>query len=255
MDEQLSHQDIRQTRFAVLAMSRVGSYMLTSLLNAHPSVVCFGELLKKNPLNSIDHLDLLGSGASTERWIEERLEKPVEFLEYCFASAGHSPKAVGFKLMLGQNPDALRYVVRDTSFRIIVLHRANILASYASQEVARATKQGVALEGEKIRTTKVEFHADKFERMCGRRIRLYNDVREQLQEVGKPFCDLEYRQVVQESGVKQAFSAIGMPISSPPRPKTLKRASGRLLDRFTNPKALTSHLEEIGQMQWLEPEF
>jgi len=98
-------------RFAILTNGRSGSELLVSLLDAHPQIVCDGEILAIRRL-------------STQRLLEARAA----------LAAARGARAYGFKLLRShlliqsaQDPaDRLRALVRD-GFRMIRLERRDML--------------------------------------------------------------------------------------------------------------------------------
>ncbi len=108
-------------RFVILSLSRSGSTLLTRLLDSHPDIFAAGELF---------NYEARGYRAYTARG-RDWLRDPVRSCERFFAThAGH--RAVGFKLLLGQNPGLRRALVGDSRVRKIVLVRRNFVARYTS---------------------------------------------------------------------------------------------------------------------------
>jgi hypothetical protein len=236
-------------RFVILTMVRSGSYMLASALNSHPEIVCYGELVKKNPLSEIDYLDFRDKYPDADLYIERRLEKPVDFIERVLSFSGEQTGCCGFKLMIPQNPEALEYVCSPDRFRKIVLYRENILASYASNLVARSTLQGVAFKGDEVRKEKVVFDPKGFGSFMKRRLRTFRTIRERLKN--QSFFEIEYLVASTARGIGKTLLFLGFEPSDACTPGTIKRHHGPIVDRFENKKTVAKHMKEIGREGWL----
>ncbi|MEM0913866.1 MAG: hypothetical protein AAGK09_04570 [Planctomycetota bacterium] len=239
----------RATRFVILTMARTGSYMLSSALNSHPQVACFGELLKRNPLNEIDVLDFPQRRPDAAEWIERRHERPIEFVDTVLDAADTEASCVGFKLMIPQSPAMLDRVCEGGAFRVVLLTRENALASYASGRIARATGQGVVMRGDEVIAAKTTFDADDFERFRRRRAAFFDDVRDRLGPDGA--LDIEYREACTPDGMARVVAYIGADASVAIAAGTERRNSGSIADRFDNPDAAREYLEKIDRSAWL----
>lgn len=242
------------TRFVLLAMARTGSYMLGSALNSHPEIRFYGELLKKNPLTEIDYLDIHRLRTDADDLIRNRLSDPVGFVDRIL-STPNTAKAVGFKLMLGQNDMAVDHYIGDRNVLKLLLRRDNMLAGYSSQVIARETGQHVALRTDHIRTKKINFVAKDFERFRRRRQRLYDQAREHLEATKQAYCEVEYRDAVRGRGTMQAIAFLGLDPAGSHESATQKRNTTRVLERFVNPEEAASYMREAGHQDWLEDEL
>lgn len=230
-------------------MARTGSYMLSSALNSHPLITCFGELLKRNPLTDIDLLDFPQRCGDSANWIERRHEQPIEFVDAVIAHTGDSP-CVGFKLMIPQSPTMLDHIGESNDWRVVLLRRDNTLASFASGQIARATGQGVALAGDTVVEAKAVFDEAAFETFARRRRRFFDSARERLGR-GRYF-EIEYRHACRPEGLAEVLDYLGIDASISIAPTTVRRSkSSSVADRFENPDEVRAYAKRVGSEEWL----
>lgn len=135
------------TKFLITTQGRAGSTLLASVLDMHPDIRCYHELLLKG-------VPWMGTGEIN------RLNKPYAYLEHRNYKDGNTigkhlegyldevyssyeGGAVGFKvsyMQLGSRPTAMRYLL-DGSIKIVNLNRQNILRSIVSLDFAKHTKR------------------------------------------------------------------------------------------------------------------
>lgn len=135
------------TRFVIIGQARTGSNFLVSLLNSHPSVVTFGEIL--------GHADFIPWNADAHAPIDKkstthiafRNSKPIAFLNnYIYKVYEDSIKAVGFKLFYyhARTPDLYKvwtFLKNHKHIKIIHIKRLNLLRVYASLQIAFKTDE------------------------------------------------------------------------------------------------------------------
>lgn len=132
----LARASVGPTPFIVLADARTGSYMLMSLLNAHPEVVAYGEMFNPGrPLESVVPGTRNRQRAAPGRLLRRRLWH-----------TGHpAGRTVGFKLLYGQgvgvSAPVWPYLRAMSNLRVIHLTRRNSLARQVS--LTRALRDGV----------------------------------------------------------------------------------------------------------------
>ena len=239
---------IDSKRFVILAMARTGSYMLTSFLNTYDDIVCFGELLKKNPLNEIDHLGLFDKIDNKFNTLKYRQKHYKEYLENIFSICSDKPY-IGFKLMLAQNEKALKHIIDDDRYKIILLYRKNILASYSSMLISKATGQAVARTNEDIKKANIYFKQKHFERFWRRRDRLYAKVRSLLKE-HRDYLEIEYDTIRLNSGLQGVVNFVGAKYEYLPQLVTRKRNTSDIINRFVNCNEVEAYLSCINHEDW-----
>jgi hypothetical protein len=243
----------RQKRFVLLAMPRSGSNMLVSLLDTHPEIDCFGELMRITPdwmrregyrgaLLSLEHVDPKYQDDAV------RFANPGAFVDELVAKCATKP-IVGFKLMLMQHPQFLDELIDDAGYAKILLYRANPLAAYSSGQIAKVTGQGTARKGMEIKRAKVTFEEEDFRRYLELRERRYEEVRQRLAASG-PYLEVEYLELVAGDAVLRAVGFLGAETSVELQPDTIKRNSSNLLERFNNPDTVQTVLTALGAEDW-----
>lgn len=236
-------------KFVILTTPRTGSNMLVSALSSHPDIQCFSELFRRRTANSIHGLEVLNH--IDEKFSSEsyRFSHASEYLNAVYSTAVEVGY-VGFKLMLRQNIELRDALIADELYRKILLYRENVLASFSSECIAKVTGQVIATGNDEIKTVKVEFDPEKFQRYRDRRSRLYSETRTLLQAAGQDFCEVEYLSAMTVATMKGLIGYIGADTSFQCSPKTVKRNPGNILQRFSNPTLVSSYLQSIGREYW-----
>ena len=229
--------------FVIVGRPRTGTTFLRRTLTTHPDVVCHGELFAAKFLGVARPL-LVSCGLDFD--IERRNANPVAFLDAILAC--YDDKWVGFKLLLGQQ-DVVMNEVSRRGWPMIVLRRDNLLASYSSGLIVKATGQAHAYPNAEIKRATVEFVRAEFDRF----IRRENDNWQLFFEKWCPRNDLlnlEYREIAFGDGLKRVLEFLGAKPSDL-TPGLQKRNPDDMLARFVNPEAVVAHLQDIGHTEWL----
>jgi len=130
-------------RFVVVGVARTGSTLLLNLLNAHPTVIAFGELFRGDGAIGWDIPPFVTQQSLRLRRMVEA--QPLEFLQnMVFRRWPREVSAVGFKLFYYHARSGLQAMVwdhlrKEPSLAIIHIKRRNILEQYLSLRVAHAT--------------------------------------------------------------------------------------------------------------------
>jgi LPS sulfotransferase NodH len=130
-------------KFVVVGVARTGSTLLLNLLNAHPTVIAFGELFRGDGAIGWDIPPFVTQQSLRLRRVAET--QPLEFLENAvFRRWPTEVLAVGFKLFYYHARFGLQAMVWDhlrkqPGLAIIHIKRRNILEQYLSLRVAHAT--------------------------------------------------------------------------------------------------------------------
>lgn len=229
--------------FVVATLPRSGSNHLASLLRSHPEIGSSGELLRAQRSRQrlrrrIDRVPGvrrivggLGVGAA-RRHLAEHVE-PVR----------------GFKLMIRQHPCALRVLVADSDVVVVHLTRENVLASYSSELLAKATGQGVARVGDCILGATVPFVPRDFERYRRKVLHANAYLLDLCRHSGRQPFPLEYRQLADPAVRDLLLAHLGvrtMALVS----NQAKRNTSDVVMRFDEPDAVRAHLDTIGRPEW-----
>ncbi len=238
--------------FVLLATQRTGSYMLVSALDNHPRVCCHGELFRKKNLHLATDLSFLDQIDPAYKDYEFRRDNFQEYLQLVKKVDG-SKDLFGFKLMLGQAKRVRETLIQDVRIKKILLYRDNLLAVYASNRIAKATGQGIVHVGDELKQAKVDFDPKQFERFRERIDLLYKQVREQLKvRPRNEWMETQYPDICRDEEIARVMRFIGAePGEAPISVRTVKRNTGNILDRFTNPKDVLTHLEKVKRMDWV----
>jgi hypothetical protein len=245
--------------FVILALHRTGSTYLVNTLNAHPDIVCKGEIFRSKAR-------------------ENDLYDPIPFMDHWLDAKKNIP-FVGFKLMLDQDDEVLREIARRR-FRIMLLTRPNELAQYSSQLIARKTGKRVhraylakrvkgifkatgishnsnlarllidaANRFDKTSPEKVKFNPKHFHGMRQRVIRLVRKTEAILAEYNIEPLRLEYPQITTKETIRGALRFIGAE-EMDLVPTVKKMNSPNILERFSNPDEVLRFLGEVRLPEW-----
>ncbi len=244
-------------KFVAISKARSGSNLLVSLLDGHPQIACFGELLRRTPdwmrrEGYRGALRILERTAPVFRDDRHRFAHPAAFVRAAFATRSQEARARGFKLQLGQHPDFLVRLVKDPEWKLLVLERANKLAVFSSGQIARQTGQGNARVGQAVERARVRFCADAFERFLRNDAAKWKRARTLVRKSGKEVLSLGYTALAREDTQERLFSFLGVDPTVRVRPRTQKRNPSAILERFSNPGEVRAFVEARGQTAWLE---
>ena len=142
-------------------------------MDGHPDARCFlepfhesgahlGIFRRDDPLTQKIHLgDIVKlREADTEAYL--RFLETVGDGRY-ISTLGGGRNEIGFKILRGQDPAAMDFVVACRTIKKIVLRRENVLAAYLSLERALQTKQwNLKVDEEQEFAAPVTFHAAEF---------------------------------------------------------------------------------------------
>jgi len=173
-------------RFVIFAAPRTGSNLLCSLLGGHPDVLCHHGLFNPGGVHMAHGWGgVLGS-------IAERDRDPAGFLDRVWES-GSAARATGFKLNLGESPEAIELLLRDPSVRKLLLRRRNRLRTYVSEAIADRTGIWESYDPP-AETALPAIHIDvaDLRRHAERNAAWYAGLEAMLAETGQDWLDTEY---------------------------------------------------------------
>jgi LPS sulfotransferase NodH len=159
-----SHIKSRRTiPFVIFATQRTGSNWLMGMLDAHPAIAAYDELLLAGASGSgywgRTDIEFFEPYYIRHRKHDNHLARALwsfRYLNKLYAWRGDT-EATGMKLMydqLWENPWVLIYMMRHR-IRVVHLVRMNLLDIILSAETARARKQFHAWEGHNVETPAV----------------------------------------------------------------------------------------------------
>ncbi|MEM0914774.1 MAG: sulfotransferase [Planctomycetota bacterium] len=244
--------------FVILTEQRSGSTMLVRMLRDHPAVCCFGELLRKTPrwmlrngykgqLGILNHLD--------PKWRKDRYRfaNAEAFRDAAYATKLGYPWH-GFKLHLDQHDGYLARAIARPVERLILLRRENLLAQFSSELIAQVTGQGNANTSTAggLKKARVPFRAKDFDRHVRKSDQRWDAVQRAIRAAGRDCVYLTYLDATAGDGISRVLDHLGLDPVGPLTSNTVKRNTGRIVDRFTDPDAVLAHLDEIGRPEWAE---
>lgn len=245
------------SRFVIITAQRSGSNMLTSLLDDHPQIACWGELMRPTPrwmrkqgyrgaLKVLDRLDARYRDDSV------RFAYPYDFVESVYGLPPASgAEAVGFKLHIDQHREFLERLIDDPAYKLVILQRENVLAQYSSWLIAEETGQGNARKGDAIKRARVHFGRRQFRGYVNRMQRHFEWTRSAIEKTGKSPFELRYTQLNDPARLAELIAFLGGDSSIVPEPSTAKRNPSDILDRFDNPGEVERELKRMGCPHWV----
>ncbi|PKQ06457.1 MAG: hypothetical protein CVT72_06565 [Alphaproteobacteria bacterium HGW-Alphaproteobacteria-11] len=223
--------------------------MVVNALNSHPEIRCHGELMQKG------NEDLKGA-LKVVREIDPvfadeayRHSNPYQFIDSVFA-LGSEARFQGFKLMLRDNAALLPAIVEDATYAKVLLYRDNVLAAYSSHKIAQVTGQGIVWRFEEVKTAKVPFDGDEFQKFKLRWDKAFAEARRLLAASGQAFLEIEYREASTDAGRRRILEFIGANPEAEIKVRTKKRSASEILDRFTNPGDAEAWLKANDLLRW-----
>lgn len=243
-------------KYVVVTMQRSGSNMLGDILDEHPEVACFGELMRPTPhwMRTRGYrgaLKVLRDVNPAFRLDRIRFAFPYVFVDRVYRHKRARDKGVvGFKLHIGQHERFMRRLIEDPDYALIVLQRDNILAQYSSSLIAEETGQGNARKGDQIKRARVTFSASGFRNYVRRVERDFDRTRQLVESSGKFPFELRYTELNDTGRLREMMNFLAVDPSVVPEPNTEKRNSSDIVSRFSNPEVVTATLEEMGRQDW-----
>ncbi|MGE4504578.1 MAG: sulfotransferase [Desulfovibrionaceae bacterium] len=133
-------------QFLILSSGRTGSTLLKSLLESHPMIVCFGELLNQDKI-LWGHRNMTAE-CNTPEIVARRDANPAAFVDAAYRMyAGQPLAAVGVKAIynhLSHGPHAkevLRHFLAMPGLKILHNKRKNLFKTHCSYLVAAERKK------------------------------------------------------------------------------------------------------------------
>lgn len=134
-------------RFVIVGLARTGTTMVVQMLDSHPRIACYGEIL--NPDRVVD-----GERLVTPAILERLFRIGVELtwpgdkqgradIRMNVSRHGGDVDAAGFKILERQwrDDDATRYLVGERDIHVISVRRRNLLGTLVS--LLNAGKRGI----------------------------------------------------------------------------------------------------------------
>ncbi|MBV6633220.1 MAG: hypothetical protein KI792_09340 [Alphaproteobacteria bacterium] len=236
-----------KTKFVLISVARTGSNYIVGMLNKHPDCHCHFEIANPSQVVGAE-----GGPVTTNRPLtrEFRDEDPVGFTNAAFDTKKPFA-AVGFKIFGGDVPEIVQFALKSKDIKKIVLRRDNLLASYSSMTIAMANGVWRAKEKSDLRETKVEFIPEKFDHYRNVTSQFYQRVEHQLSSEGQEFLKLSYSKLRDPEQAQALFRFLNLAEPASPEADLLRQNSKDMLERFSNPAVVQTHMRDIGQEDWM----
>jgi LPS sulfotransferase NodH len=237
-----------EIRAIVLAHARSGSTLLMDFLGGQPDTAVAYEMFHQKTVNLPAYMGIARRDAGALK--PERDADPLGFLERVAAAC--PTRIFGFKWFRGHAPVVRDRLVADPAWRVVILHRENFLALFASQRTARLTGRYVARTAgaEAPSAPLLPFDADEFLRDHARYRGYYDGLLRECDAAGKSFHLVEYRHLSHPAVLRNVARHVGVQAPILPEPRLVKQGSARLLGRFEDPGLVQRTLDRLGRPQW-----
>lgn len=237
--------------FVILAAQRTGSTMLTSMLNSHPELRCFGELYARDRSTAIEVFADLPAKLR-DRFLYDDEERTRRWRHLLHGIGWRQKVAWGFKLMNNQHKRVRRYLIEESDCLLIVLKRRNALAMHASSENAKLNRQCGRDRDGGVTPARAVFNRDNFLWHLDRYESRYQMVEQAIRAAGRKFLATDY-ETLKGAGGHDEQTRILTYLGVAPRnlvANTIKRESGNVLDRFENPDVAWTCIDQLGHPEW-----
>jgi LPS sulfotransferase NodH len=244
-----------KNKFVIVTNQRSGSNMLVSMLNEHPDIKCFGELMRATPrwmkkkgyrgaLKVLEKVDPVFKDDSY------RFGHPDDFVHAVFETSTESKKLYGFKLHLGQHPEYLFQLLRNPEWKVVLLERENKLAQFSSRKISEVTGQGNAPKGTKVIRATVDFSGREFKKFLNKETKSWNEVKNELGLSERDSFQIFYTQLLAKQPIMEMLAYLGVDSVVSLEPGTEKRNPSDILSRFTNREAAATEIEKMNLTDW-----
>lgn len=252
--EQMADTPLPARPAVLLAAPRTGSHLLLNLLNSSARVFFDAELLNSAHI-SVFAGDIAHDQAGALYTL--RANDPLQFLRVMLSRSHHVDGRMlddvavrGFKLFPQQSHRALDWVLQEPAFRIVHLHRANLLAEFSSSIAAYATGEWVAGD-RRSGPRRYPFQSGRFLAFVEMKRRYLGQLRDRLAARGADVCEIEYSAIDRHSVNGALSHLLGEACDLSTNALGLKQQlSGPVIDRFTNPDDVMRCLAAIGHEEW-----
>lgn len=232
-------------KFVLYSLPRTGSTMFTSNISSHPAVRCHGAFFGK--VFAVDRPGMFASNFPYWASMADRCSNIEAFLAEVYAASDKFDH-VGFKHHLNADARVTAYTLENPDYSRFHITRDNLLATYSSEKLVHRNNRRRDLDAEAASKTKVRFVEDDFVWHMKRRTRIYRRWKPEFDAAG--VIEIPYREARTPGGVERVWRALGLDATFESAPRTMKRNSDDLLDRFVNPKAVEAWLVANGRLDW-----
>lgn len=234
-------------------MDRTGSNMITSRLNTHPRIEFYNELFHR------EYVIFQDKRVSGDPEVVARRDRdPSSFISQVWNGA-YEPKekreqleAVGFKLFLNHNAEALRYVTNSDS-KIVLLRRRNALSRFSSFKIAAQTGKWKATSSKGVKRSLVDFRETEFRAYHQNYLSLETLYEMVLNRWNRPYFSVWYEDFISSSEVwNDLVRFVGFEPNDFGDSPLIKQNSSDILSRFSNPDDVKKFVAKVDRYDWLK---
>ncbi|AUH33188.1 hypothetical protein [Paracoccus tegillarcae] len=243
--------DKKIDKICLVCMDRTGSNMVSQRLNTHPEIIFYNEVFHRQYM--IFHDKRVNGDPQT---LATRDGKPAAFVSQLWSGAFEpkdeleNVKAIGFKLFLNHNAEALKYVVNSDA-KLLFLRRRNPLSRFSSFKIAAATNEWKSTVLSKTKKT-VQFHPPEFRAYMQNFTSLESLFEMVANRWNRPYFDLWYEDLVKRPEVwDNMCEYLGYPGDAFGESPIVKQNSSDILSRFSNPDVVRDYVSHLGKYEWL----
>lgn len=242
----------RPQKICLVCMDRTGSNMISSRLNTHKNIFFYNEIFHR------EFVIFQDDRVVTSKDILSRRDRdPSAFVsqvwngDYEHKDVRPGIEAIGFKLFLNHNAEALRFVT-NSGAKIIFLRRRNPLLRFSSFMIANKTGKWKSLSRDE-KSVKVEFKPTEFRAYYNNYHSLETLYEMTLNRWNVPYFDLWYEDLVSDNATWEALvSYLGYDTSGFDESPLVRQNPTDPLARFTNPGFVENYLRECSKLEWLQ---
>lgn len=236
-----------RTRIVLFGVARSGSSLLRSLLASPPGVVFAGDLFHPGAARLPPRL-----AAWWPEGVPGRAARDADPVAYLETLAARCPAGIfGFKWNLGHSAAVRDYCIAAPDWRVVVLYRDNLLATYASAVGATAAQGWNRRAGQAPRTApRIVFDGAEFARRRGSILAHQDGLLRACAAAGKAFSLIEYTELQRPELVANLARQLGYPAPDALAAPVEKSGDPDILARFTNPEAAAAAIAALGRPDW-----
>ncbi|MGB7394934.1 MAG: sulfotransferase [Pricia sp.] len=251
----------KRDRFIIICHQRSGSNMMTGIMGNHRDVSFFGQVFKADA-PWLKYLDSLGVMPFTGQLFDDDPEQrdrfdslqdtpseresrnTAEFVERYFETRSNEAtgKYMGIKFHGGTlYTDEIHNIFLDKDYKVIMLHRENLLAAAVSWYRARTLDQWTSKSADDIKPTDIEMDIEMLEWFCQKTredVALWQSLLKDRNHL-----ELTYEQITAaDFNFAKIWNHLNIEDIGKPAPKTKKLI--KTYDNITNIEAIREHFKD-----------
>jgi len=229
--------------FVIIGCPRTKSNLMVNYLRQHSEIYCHGELFNPNGIIYFEkHTNRVLS--PEEEFIKDinfQQSNPSAYIDQVFGYQKYiDGKIVGFKILFGQSPDAIQYLVKQKEIKKIILIR-NFLFTYTSHNIARLTKQWNLKQSENRMEQKINLDPIHFLAYYEKIFNQYIGMIQSLQKSGQEYLLSFAEDFPSPTSLARIFNFLTLSMPQQELKEWLRRQNSPFLhDRIENAEEIQS---------------